>query len=69
MTGSAFDQFYQVVLQDEQLQAQLRDITDFTAFVHQVVALGEAHHYQFTTNDVQAALQAQRRAWLERWIR
>lgn len=69
MTSSAFDQFYQLVLQDDQLQEQLRDISDFHTFVLQVVALGEAHHYQFTADNVQAAMQSQRRAWLERWIR
>lgn len=69
MTQSAFDAFYQQVLWDARLQAQLMPILERDAFVAQVVALGAAHGYRFDAATVVMALQRQRRAWIERWIR
>lgn len=69
MTQSAFDAFYQQVLWDPRLQAQLAPILERDVFVAQVVTLGAAHGYTFDAATVVTALQQQRRAWIERWIR
>jgi hypothetical protein len=68
MAQTPFRQFYCLVLEDMQLQAVLRDITEQATFISRVVALGEEHGYHFTGEDVLMAMQAKRRAWIERRI-
>lgn len=69
MTDSTFDEFRRAVLADQLLQEKLRDIPDSASFVEQTLALGQALGCTFTADDVRNALQASRRAWIERWIR
>lgn len=64
-----FPAFYQFVLQTPTLQDELYAIAEKDAFVQRVVTLGQEHGYTFTEGVVAAAMQAQRRAWIERWIR
>lgn len=64
-----FEAFRLAVLEDESLQFQLRKFSEKAHFMQQVVALGAAHGYVFTIATVEAALQHNRRAWIERWIR
>jgi hypothetical protein len=49
---SGFAEFRQAVLDDPALQGQLADLADFS----------------FHPADVEAALRAAHRAWIERWI-
>jgi hypothetical protein len=65
---SDFERFRQIVLRDPSLQAQLMQTTDPTEFTSLVLGLGEQHGARFTAGDVDAAFQAARRAWIERWI-
>jgi Aspartyl/Asparaginyl beta-hydroxylase/Nif11 domain len=60
--------FKQLVLEDSALLAQLRPFTDMEEFLRQTVHLGEANGFRFTVEDVRSALQANRRAWIERWV-
>jgi hypothetical protein len=69
MTQTTFDAFYQWVLEDPALQVKLRELTEREAFIQGVVALGQAHGYCFSAEAVTMTMQANRRAWLERWIR
>jgi len=69
MTQASFEAFYQHVLREPALQATLREISERTAFVQRVVALGKELGYAFSEETVASALQAQRRAWNERWLR
>lgn len=69
MTQAALDQFRALVLADPTLQEKLREIDDRAAFTAQVLALGQSLGYAFTAEDVANALQAGRRAWIERWVR
>jgi hypothetical protein len=62
------EQFRSVVLEDLSLQAELREILDTHLFVTLVVQRGEEHGCRFAAADVEEALRAGRRAWLERWI-
>ncbi|HEV2707624.1 MAG TPA: aspartyl/asparaginyl beta-hydroxylase domain-containing protein [Pyrinomonadaceae bacterium] len=67
-TRESFERFRQTVLQDETLQESLRETSDVKTFVTQVVRLGHDLGHHFTAADVEEALRASRRAWLERWL-
>jgi len=62
------EDFTELVLEDPGLLAQLRPFTDLEEFLRQTVRLGEANGFRFTVEDVRSALQANRRAWIERWV-
>jgi len=68
MSLESFEQFRTLVLQDQSLQERLRATTDRNTFLDLVVQMGEERGFQFTAQDVDAAMQASRRAWIERWI-
>jgi hypothetical protein len=65
---SDFERFRRLVLRDRSLQAELVQATDRTEFTSLAIRLGEQHGARFTAGDVDAAFQAARRAWIERWI-
>ncbi len=67
MSQQAFEQFRQVVLQDLALQERLRATTDHRSFLDLVVRVGGERGCHFTAEDVEAAMRASRRAWIERW--
>jgi response regulator of citrate/malate metabolism len=62
------EQFREAVLEDAALQETLRDVRDRKTFVALVMSLGVERGYDFTAEEVEEALRASRRAWLERWI-
>ncbi len=68
MSQEDFERFRYAVLRDPALQAQLRESKDVNAFVRRVVELGQANGYIFGIEQVTAALQASRRAWIERGL-
>jgi hypothetical protein len=55
-----------MVLADESLQAQLRDITEGDEFIAKVIELGEDRGCKFTAEDVEEAMRSNRRTWIER---
>jgi hypothetical protein len=61
--------FRELVLADADLTEQLCDIVDRQLFVERVVRLGQERGCRFADEDVEEALRAGRRAWLERSIR
>ncbi len=63
-----FERFRHAVLQDLKLQEQLQDIQDRELFIQQVVRLGQEHGYSFDSAEVTSAIQASRRAWIERGL-
>ncbi|MET0752534.1 MAG: Nif11-like leader peptide family natural product precursor [Pyrinomonadaceae bacterium] len=68
MSHEQFEQFRNVVLEDLPLQKQLRAFTKRNMFVAQVVKLGAERGFQFTAEDVEEAMNANHRDWIERWI-
>ena len=68
MSEQRLEQFRQLVLEEVSLQEKLIKAPDLEAFLGLVVRLGEERGYIFAVDDVEAALHASRRAWLERWI-
>jgi hypothetical protein len=65
MSMESFDQFRQIVLDDMALQERLQATTDRHEFVDLVVLLGEERGCHFTAADVEAAMSANRKAWLQ----
>jgi hypothetical protein len=65
----ALARFRQLVLEDEALAEELRDIVDRKLFVERVVQFGATRGCRFSPKDVEEGLRAGRRSWLERWIR
>ncbi|MGC2236230.1 MAG: Nif11-like leader peptide family natural product precursor [Pyrinomonadaceae bacterium] len=68
MSQENFEQFRNVVLEDLSLQKQLRAFTKRDIFIARVVKLGAERGFQFTAEDVEEAMNANRRDWIERWI-
>ncbi len=68
MAQGDFERFRERVLQDMRLQEQLWDVEDRNAFVQLLLSLGREHGYSFGAEEVTAALQASRRAWIERGL-
>jgi hypothetical protein len=69
MAQTMFEKFYCLVLENNDTQEELRNIIDQATFIKRVVALGAAYGCHFGEEEVRAVMQANRRAWLERWIR
>lgn len=67
-TPAGFAAFQKFVLESPALQEELRDIPEWGAFMDRVLAMGAANGYAFTADDLAQAMQASRRAWIERWI-
>ena len=65
MPYNGFDEFKEIVLGDESLQAQLRDLMDMDEFISRVVELGRSRGFSFTAYDVGDAIRASQRSWLE----
>jgi len=68
MSQESLEQFRELVLRDLALQEKLRDIADQAVFLTVVVQLGAQRGYDFTAQEVEAALRASQRAWIERWL-
>lgn len=69
VSAGGFQAFRNLVLHDPALQEALRCSPDRAAFVALVVRLGAERGCTFSAGDVSTAMQANRRAWLERWVR
>ena len=67
-TPDPFDAFRKIVLASPPLLNQLRAAPDITAFVSLVVEMAGQRGFQFTAEEVHAALRASRPARIERWI-
>lgn len=60
--------FRKYVLTDRQLQEKLREMTDMKEFISLVVRSGNESGFEFTDEEVKEAMNAGRRAWIERGI-
>lgn len=64
----AFLEFRRLAVNDAALFAQLSSLDSPDEFERRAVELGAARGCDFTADDVRQALQAARRAWIERTI-
>lgn len=58
----------QMVLADTTQQERLYSLDTRAEFIDEVVLLGHSLGYSITPEEVQEAIQAGVRTWLERWI-
>ena len=63
-----FLQIRMVVLSDAALQQELRAAPDEAALFESVLALARERGYELSGQDLRTVVNANRRAWLERWI-
>jgi hypothetical protein len=63
-----FLQIRMLVLSDGALQEELRAVPDEAALFERVLALGRERGYALSEQDLRAVVDANRRAWLQRWI-
>lgn len=68
MSASDWERFRELVLRDRALQQQLRETPDWTRLLALVLRLGAERGCHFAAADVENAMHAARRAWLERWL-
>ena len=68
MSEADLRQFRDAVLADRSLQQALLAAPDGRVFSDLVVELAAQRGWSVTADDVQSALQAARRTWLERWV-
>jgi hypothetical protein len=62
------EHFQRLVIADNALQEKLRHEPDRERFIALVIETGLRSGFRFTANDVGAAMQANRRAWIERLL-
>ena len=62
------ERFRLEVLANPDLQQTLRATNDRERFVQLLVSLGSERGYRFTAPEVEEALRASWRSWIERWI-
>lgn len=65
---SQFIRFRDFVGADAEHSARLSAITNTTEFVQESVRMGLDAGFQFDASDVESAMKAGRRAWVEQWI-
>jgi len=64
----AFAAFREEVLDDDDLQAQLRALTDAAQLAAHAVRLGAARGFHFSDDDVRAVMTRGRQAWYSQWV-
>lgn len=68
MSREDFEKFRLLVLRDFSLQEQFRSFTDTNELIAQIIEIGGKRGFQITTEDVEEAMRANSRLWIERWI-
>jgi|WetSurMetagenome_2_1015567.scaffolds.fasta_scaffold809656_2 hypothetical protein len=68
MSQANLEQFGEAVLKHEPLRKTLLQFTDKMAFLEAVVRLGAEQGCPFTIEEAQAAMRANARAWIERFV-
>lgn len=68
MSFANLEQFCREVLLDTSLQEKLRNIDSRPDFIERVIETGAERGFEFSTEDVQEAMQAGYSAWLVRWV-
>ncbi len=69
LDARGFDRFRELVLSDRTLQETCACETDRAGFIALLVRLGTERGFTFANGDVEDALRAARRSWIERLIR
>ena len=68
VASEAFERFRRLVLAEPELQAELRSIPDWPAFVNAAREAAARHGIELSDQAVTAARKESVRAWRERWV-
>jgi predicted ribosomally synthesized peptide with nif11-like leader len=68
MSEPSFDKFRASMLADPELWSKLNDIDDKDEFVRSAVQMAAERGFTVNESDIREAINAGRRAWIERWI-
>ena len=68
MSLAAFQQFEQAVFQDAALLEALRTTATLPELLAKVIAMGRERGLEITEEDLRIVANANRRAWLQRWL-
>jgi len=68
MSKTVFEEFRAKVLADSSLRDELQNINERDEFVQRVVKLATEQGFELSVDNVENAMNAGRRAWIERWI-
>lgn len=66
MPEKGFEEFRELVLSDDSLQRELRNLTDRNEFIKSVIRLGEERGYKFTSAYLESEMRKGRRVSTER---
>jgi hypothetical protein len=68
MSLAAFQQFEQAVFRDPALVKELSGASSLPELMAKVIATGRERGFELTEEDLGVVVNANRRAWLERWV-
>lgn len=68
MSLENFHRFRELVLTDQDVQKQIRDIDDREEFISRVVELAKSNGFEFDSQTVADEMMCGKREWIERWI-
>jgi len=68
MTKKGLDEFCLLILNNPELQSELKNVKDVFDFTQRAVEMGEKLGFTFSINDVENRMRENRRLWHERWI-
>lgn len=68
MSKKNLEQFCLLVLQNLELQNQLKGLTGLNEFIPQVIELGRENGFEFSQTEVENKMRENRRQWHERWL-
>jgi hypothetical protein len=68
MSLAAFQQFEQAIFQDAALIEALRGAATLPELMAKVIAMAREQGLEITEDDLRVVVNANRRAWLERWL-
>jgi hypothetical protein len=68
MSLASFQQFEQEVFRDPALVEELRDAATLPELMAKIIAMGRERGLEITEEDLRLVVNANRRAWLERWV-
>jgi hypothetical protein len=68
MSLAAFQQFEQEVFQDPALVEELSAASSLPELMAKVINVGRERGFEITEEDLGVVVNANRRAWLERWL-
>jgi predicted ribosomally synthesized peptide with nif11-like leader len=68
MSENRFEEFRELVLADDALQAKLRSLTNRNDFVTRLIELASEHGFEFTFADIEVEMRKSRLMWSDRGI-